>query len=349
MKQRLFILLLMGFHLQLMAQDNPDTKPSGKIVGEVFGDFYYKVAGDTGTTLTGPGEYQTTEKNANAFAIRRFNLGYDYTYNEKFSARILVEGNDGTLLPNANRSVYIKIAQVSWNNIFPGSNLIIGSQSTLTWPRFSERVWAYRKVEKTIMDFRKLGSSFDFGVSLEGSFNKSETLGYSVMIGNGTAQRPETDKHKKYYASIHGKFLDKKLWTEIYFDHEPFGSDGNTTTLKGFIGWQESKLSLGLEPFRQVRHEEGIPNVVRTGIALFGHTALSENVVLILRTDYYNSDSRNTGYKEMFFLAGTDFKVSPNISLIPNIWINTYSAETSEVEDRKSDVVGRITFAFKMQ
>jgi hypothetical protein len=341
------ITALITIHFPLLAQEDNGPTTQGRVLGEFFGDFYYKFQGDTGAILTGPGEYQTTEKNYNAFGIRRVSFGYEHPFNETFTVRILLEGSDASLLPNNTRSIYIKIAQIVWHEIMPGSRLIIGSQTSLTFPRFSERIWGYRNVEKSIIDFRRLGASFDMGVSLEGRFNKQGTLGYALMVGNGTGQKPENDKYKKLYGSINSRLYDKFL-TELYFDWEPDSPTSHTTTYKGFLGYQIKTLTLGLEPFRQITKDVNFPKIIRSGTSLFVRAQVAEKIFTFLRTDFYNPDAGKNGLKEMFFLTGLDFRLQPKLSLIPNVWVNSYFPETADIPDRKSDVVGRVTFSFRL-
>ena len=40
---------------------------------------------------------------------------------------------------------------------------------------------------------RKLGSSNDFGISLQGKLSDKGNIGYNLMIANGTSQKPENN------------------------------------------------------------------------------------------------------------------------------------------------------------
>ena len=62
MKKITFTIFILTIWLGLIAQKVSETKfkPSGKVFGQVFCDFYYKAKGDT--ILEGTGQYQKTEK-----------------------------------------------------------------------------------------------------------------------------------------------------------------------------------------------------------------------------------------------------------------------------------------------
>ena len=57
---------------------------SGRIWGYVFGDFYYKSHSDS-LNRGGNNQYTGIPTNRNAFQFRRIYLGYDYSFNKKFS------------------------------------------------------------------------------------------------------------------------------------------------------------------------------------------------------------------------------------------------------------------------
>ena len=146
MKKVNLLLLFSIFAITVFAQEEKkdEFKPHGKIFGEVFGDYFYKLKSDTIYESTG-GEYQKNKQDDNAFALRRFYLGYEHQFSKQFSAKLMFEGNDGQLLTNGKKSVNVKYYYLKWKDIFPGSDLIIGGQSTPTWSRFTEKIWGDRK------------------------------------------------------------------------------------------------------------------------------------------------------------------------------------------------------------
>ena len=77
-----FTLLILSASAQLQTQDK-----GGKLWGYVFGDYYFKVSGDSSGGST---QYAAYPKSFQAFEIRRVLLGYDYTFSDKFTSSFLL-------------------------------------------------------------------------------------------------------------------------------------------------------------------------------------------------------------------------------------------------------------------
>src|SRR6476659_10590960 len=90
-------LYLSLFSLNSNAQSNPDSsfKPSGKLWGYSFGDYYYKAHSDA-LNRGGANQYTGVEQGRNAFQLRRAYLGYNYDIHPKFSAELLLAAEDNS-------------------------------------------------------------------------------------------------------------------------------------------------------------------------------------------------------------------------------------------------------------
>lgn len=349
MKHKLIIpgfLLLISLQLYCQKETN---EPKGKVTGEFFGDYYYKLNGDTGALLKGPGQYQQLAVKDQRFEIRRFNLGYEYAFNNIFSARLMLEGNNGfTITTKETRGVYIKYAYLQWKNIFKGSDLIFGAQSTPTFATFSEKIWSYRSVEKTIIDFHKQASSNDVGISLSGKLYKN--ISYYLMAGNGRSTSVENNNYKRFYGSVQGSIFDRKLLFQIYGDYERQSEITYNYILKGFLGYQRERYTIGFEPYTFVTTNDSLSkNKSALGISLFARgSVIVQKLNAFYRIDFYNDDlNSKSNYKETFMVFGIDYTPFTGIDIIPNIWINGYNHEVSLVS-RKADIVARITFRYKI-
>lgn len=338
----LSVLLLLALSASgLLSQD----APAGKFSGLVFGDYFYKIQGDS----TGTGsQYSALQKDQQAFQLRRFYLFYDYAFSESFASQFLLEGNDKALT-DGRHGVFIKTAFVEWKNILPLTSLSFGLIPTPTWIAVTEKTWGYRAVEKTIADFRGLGIATDIGVGLKGKFSESGTVSYAAMIGNGSGQKPETNKYKKYY----GSFLYKPssdLIIEGYADFEPSSDDRSTTTLKGFAAYQTESVTVGCEVVSQTQKKAGAAGADRApvGVAAFVRAPFpgAENLGWFARFDYFNPDTKvsSGGFTERFMTAGFDFTPAKNLHVMPNLWVNTFSDKSAADLSRDADIVGRVTF-----
>lgn len=248
-----------------------EFKPSGKLWGYAFGDLAYKGSGDTanGGGRGGSNQYTKDPVGVNMFQFRRIYLGYNYDISKKFSAEFLLAGEDdfasgvlgqgtGDVLADNKFSVYIKLANIRWKNIYKGADLVIGQSATPAF-QISESTWGYRSIERTVSDIRRT-PSFDMGAALHGRFDKDANYGYSVMVANGQSARPENDAFKWFYGDLWAKFMNKKIIVDLYQDYQKVawgvyvkGNNGplrrDRAMTKLFAAYTTPKLTVGFEGF----------------------------------------------------------------------------------------------------
>ncbi len=356
---------------------------SGRLWGYAFGDYYYKAHSDT-ANRGGSNQYTGIAKGADEFQFRRIYLGYDYNISKKFTAELLlaaednvVQGNNaptGDLLSDNKLTFYIKLANIRWKQIFKGTDLVVGQVSTPAFPLLSEKVWAYRSIERTIADIRRT-PSFDLGATLQGSYI-NDNFGYNLMVGNGTSAKPENDKYKWYYADVWAKFFDKHLILDLYADYERLAWNPiihhSRQMVKGYLAYQGKNITIGAEGFIN----KGKSDVVGTtaagkdtldahaqGLSLYIRgTIVPEKLGFFARYDTYNPDknydantySKYSGLtanyepnnKEQFITAGLDFTPVKNVHFMPNIWWNHYDFQGHGGPANSYDLVYRMTFFF---
>lgn len=344
---------MMSFTNNVKAQNSTTFKPHGNIFAKFFGDYYYKLGGEQNTFSHA--QYAKTKKNGNAFDIRRVYFGYTYQFTPDISSKIeLAQEGGGNVLTDGHLAFYLKNAFIAVNNVIPNGTILIGESNTPTFATFTEHIWGYRSVEKTLLDMHHIGGSYDLGLAVKGNFDSNGVFGYYFMIGNGTGANVENNKFKKLYGELHAKLLNKHLLLEAYGDYEGNTQDRSRTTLKGFVGYQNPNLTVGVSAFKQWR-KNAIPvngtymlNQVPQGISFFAHGTLVKGKLNgFIRQDLYNPDSNKNlvSYKQYFTLLGVDYKLSKMVDLMPNIWINSYKAMGNN-PSKKSDVVARVTWYF---
>lgn len=347
-------------------KSNTDTsfKPSGKLWGYTFGDYYYKAHSDP-LNRGGSNQYTGIEKGRNAFQLRRVYLGYSYDISPKFAAEVLLAAEDNTttatgttsgdLLTNSKLSFYVKLANVRWKNIWKGTDFVIGQVATPSFALLTESIWGYRSVERTVADIRRT-PSYDLGATLQGKFDSKANFGYNLMIGNGNGAKPENDKFKWFYGDVYAKFLDKKLVIDLYADYERLNRTPtwhhSRNMLKGFIAYTTPAFTVGLEAF--VNHGQqdvvGMNSLAKDTIsanarAVSGYVkgiVVKDKLGFFVRMDDFNPDvnfksNLYTSYKgltgtyepnnkELFFTAGLDFTPVKNVHFVPNVWYNRYTS-----------------------
>ena len=118
--------------------------------GYMFGDYYYVASG--------------ADKKQNGFQFRRIYLTFDKKLRHKFTGRFRLEASDAGFGSGKKMTPVVKDAYLKYQK--DGRSLVVGLSPTPTWS-FTEKVWGYRSVEKTIIDLNKMGSSRDLGVLFE--------------------------------------------------------------------------------------------------------------------------------------------------------------------------------------
>jgi hypothetical protein len=305
----------------------------GKISGYIFGDYFYEFSHPDATTEA---------LKRNGFQFRRAYFTYDRELSEKFAVRFRLEMNSPDFGKSDLMTPYIKHAYLSWKNLIPESKLYIGVSSTPTW-NISEDVWGYRSVEKTIMDLRKVASSSDLGLALQGKIGEAGVLNYHLMVANGAGTKGETDKNKRVYLNVPIK-IQKSYYLVPYFDYEG-GNDGKEKNLFAvFAGVQKPKFHGGVEVFQKTSNKALANGADKTesGFSAFGAVKAAAKVKLFGRFDVYdpNTDVDNDGNN--FIVAGLDFAPDKNVNLMPNVKIESYQAESKD-----SNVAGELTFFFR--
>ncbi|MBM4169049.1 MAG: hypothetical protein FJ215_07820 [Ignavibacteria bacterium] len=325
-------------------------------------DYLYNVQRDpsigtlSNAALTGQSAFQ-------AFSFRRIYFTYDNSISKDFSGRFRLETEESALSSDGRISVFVKDAYIRWKGIFDGHDAILGIQPTPAY-QVSEDWWGYRSLEKTIMDLRGIVSSRDFGFSLRGRFAEKERFGYHLLVANGSGNRPEGDKYKRYYASVHYN-PSADLQVTLYGDlrvrariRNPYSSnptatvDNNTLTYAAFVGYRPVKeLTIGMEGFLS-RTQNGfdtrslLDDRTAAGLSIFGSLIINPKVTLVGRYDYFGANTSQAGLGDTrsYVLAAIDWKVNERVSIMPNIQFEAYES----VEGRAFDpsVTSRVTFYF---
>ncbi len=343
MKHIFCFFLMVLFVINLSAQDKNAEGNVGpvKFSGLVFGDFFYNADA-----------INPANKDINGFNFRRIYITTDYTINDQFSTRFRMES---AISNGSNIGVFVKDAWLKWKNIFNGSDLVVGMSPT---PAFdvSEGAWGYRSLEKTIMDYFGIVSSRDIGIDLKGKLVENGVVKYWLKIGNGSGNKPETDKYNRYYAQL--QFAPGDFLITLYGDYNsmPQKYDPVDNQLKnnsafvaaGFISYKhENSYALGVEGF--IKSQQNNFSLTPTdmletqsgfGISFWGRAILTETIGIVGRYDMYDPNTNSFVKNDMqsLVLGAIDFKVAKNVSVMPGIEVHTLEGADN------NDITPRVTF-----
>jgi hypothetical protein len=353
--------------LGLFVLSQSSLKAQGKFSGYMFGDYYFNVARDPNfATLANSAANSAAPGGTSfqAFQIRRVYFAYDNDISEKFTTRFRLEMDPSASTFASNKiGVYVKDAYLTWKNIFSGSNLTFGIQPN---PPFdaSEGAWGYRSLEKTIMDLRSIAPSRDYGVALKGKLTGDGMFNYWIMFANGGGNVVETDKYKRYYGQIaikptaeilinvNADFQDRAQILDTYTSK--YVDDG-TVTASAFVTYNQSGVfKVGFEGFMQSQ-SNGFKDVTAgnyksksgLGLSFWASANLQPDLAVVARYDNYdpNTDGDSKGDLRNLIIAGLDWKVDKNVSIMPNVYYESYEAPTG-ASAPKAAVTGRVTLYY---
>lgn len=331
---------VLGTPEQVLSPDSPQNR-AVEVSGYAFGDYYWMA-----------GNHNQNFEDRNGFWIRRAYLTFDKQLNDAIDMRFRFEMNSaGDFTTKKKLTPFIKDAWVRWK--YTGNHrALVGIQPSPT-KEVLERFWGYRSVEKTLLDLQKWGDSRDFGVGFDGNIDSQNKLRYHFMLGNGSGYSSDTNAGKKTLLSLAYYPSDSFIF-EFYNDYEKLPNSSHRRTLQGFVGYQKDWGRLGVQYARQIR--TGSSDLALDSVSVFGVYNLSPRADLIGRFDRMfdpNPDGDRISFIPFnpeasfnFFLAGLDFKVSEEFSLIPNVEVVRYD-EVESGPRPKSDLIPRLTFYYR--
>jgi len=343
------------------AAQEPDY-PRGRISGYLFGDYYYNADGldhhgynasgsDSGQayingSTSANGTPTNITKDLNGIAIRRIYFQADNDLSAKYSTRFRLEADSKALSSDGKISVAVKAAYLQAKNVVPGGNFLVGMLSTPTFEN-PEEFWAYRSIEKTIADFRGIGSSADLGFQMKGFVDSNHKIGYSAMFGNGIGQKPEDNRYKKGYLAIPLR-LTEDFRLEPYIDYEAAAGNMDKVTYKVFAGYESRLGALGVEVLDRVNHQGAAPTREPFGFSVFGRKKVRSNLSAFARWDRWQADSRLANRVDSdLYIGGIDWEPYKDIHFMPNIEANQYTAKGTAPAPPTNDLQARMTVYYK--
>ncbi|MCU7490729.1 MAG: hypothetical protein HF300_04305 [Ignavibacteria bacterium] len=341
----LFSALVLVLANSLAAQE----KPSPKLSGLMFGDYFYNID-----------QRDSSKKNLNGFQFRRIYVTADYTVSESFDTRFRLEADQSasSLTSGGKIGVMVKDAYLKWKNIFPGSDFYFGISPT---PEIetAESFWGYRSLEKTITDLNGIVSSRDLGVDLRGKFDEAGAVKYWVKVGNNSGNAPEVNKYKRFYGML--QFIPLSFFQfTLYGDYASYAPkadalDKKSKSNNSFVGalnlnfFRKDLFSAGIETFYKTQENNFAMDKLSPlktqngyGVSAYAWYRILDRVRLVGRYDKYNPNTdMDKNDRTDLILGAVDFQVDKNVSIMPNLESVKYSGI------KAGDLIGRVTFSYQ--
>jgi hypothetical protein len=333
----------------------PPDFPRGRISGYLFGDYYYNAVGDprhaynaAGADTVNPVNIDGTKnigKDLNGFQIRRLYFQLDNDLSIRFSTRFRLEVDSRSLTSDGKLGVNVKAAYAQARNIFPRADLLFGVLSTTIWEG-SEEFWQYRSIEKTIADFRGLGTAADIGAELKGYVDPGHRVGYTATVANGLGQKPEDNRYKKFYLSLPLRFGDLRV--EPFADYENAFGSSDRATYKLFAGYEARRVAVGLEALDRVNHRPAGGNQEPRGLSIFARGTPSATLAAFARVDFWNPDRRLAKRVDsQLWIAGLDWQPLKDVHVMPNVEATQYDAKGGAAAPAHHDLQARLTLYYR--
>jgi hypothetical protein len=377
--------IILTLFIMMFSSANPVlAQVTSNFSGVFYGDYYYNVDNNV-----------PAEKDRNAFTYRRIYFTFDNSITPDIKIRFRLESESGKYGTTSKINPFLKHAYLEWSNLIPRHVLYFGIEETNAFKN-SEDWWAYRSIEKTIMDLNSISSSADFGVAVKGDIDAKYLHHWLTLMNGGGYSAAEGDRYKKigyalWITPVNGLMIEGYVDYEKQNPKDPqtatvmsAASDytGSTSynTLKGFIGYNHPRFTVGAETFLRTNVKSGIENAAATydstankyrvttsspaDVQRFGYSVFGSWITpvpklkVFARYDYYDNNNADKVYTKFdektgkftsglddentLIIAGLDYIPAGNVHIMPNILIKQYTKEGA-----KNDVVARLTIYLK--
>lgn len=183
------------------------SQSKGKVTGTFFFNYHL--------------DFTKDELQKSAFEIERAFIGYDYTFNDKLSAKVLLDAGKDNV---SDFTYYLRAAQLDYNAT-KWAKISLGMIGLNQFTE-QEKSWGYRYVYRTFQDANHFGTTADLGINTE--LKLYNNLEMNLFVLNGEGFRKVQDNYGKY--KIGGNLVYNPI---------------ETLTLKLYYSEQDSKKLVG--------------------------------------------------------------------------------------------------------
>ena len=342
--KKLSLFLMLATAITLIPKSGYGDLPSGKgnIKGYMVGEYYWAI-----------NHHNETIEGRHGFWFRRIYFTYDNELSEVVKVRLRLEMASAPRFDTyALLTPWVKDAYIDFK--IANLNLTAGIMSPPSFAQI-ENIWGYRILEKTPLDLHRWTSSRDFGISLKGG----KTLPFQIMYANGSSNKSETNKGKKFYGAL--GYSKNGLFIEGMAQFEKTKNDYTEYILQGFGAFQRDWGRVGLQyAFRYSKPADGENSFKYNLISLFVVVNAGEKAELIGRFDKYFGEGYKINYsgskvdyipfadnsESNFIIGAYSYQIHSNVWLIPNVKYVFY--DKVDVGDTpSSDAYVNLTLWFK--
>ncbi|RXP64441.1 hypothetical protein EC396_00235 [Lutibacter sp. HS1-25] len=304
------------------SQENSEN-PKGAVTGKIYFNYHVNT--------------NSNEDQVGAFELTRVYFGYKYKFDDKFSAKVLLDAGKNSA--GSQYTLFVKNAQLDykandWITLTAG---IFGLQQF----KVQEDFWQYRYLYKSLDDEYKFGASADLGVM--GAFKVSEKFRFDVTIVNGegyTNLQDQTGNNRYALNVVYNpiKSLTLKGYVDVMKGIDSKIPDTKTTmtNLAFFAGYKmENVFRIGAEynlMQNAITYNTLAKGYDETGLSFYGAYDINKKWDVFARFDIVHSNTLNseqTSWNNLedgnTIIAGVEYKVRKGINTSLNYRNHDYT------------------------
>lgn len=309
-----------------------DTKISGRL--------YYDL-----THIEDSNRGVKTDKSGFAFDIKRFYLGVDHRFNDRWSMNLTTDFQYSSAI--SSTEIYIKKAYVQYK--LSDAFVLRAGSTDLPWVPFAESWYGMRYIENTLADRLKFGTSADWGIHASGKL-AGGSLEYAVAALNGNGYKnPSRSQGLDFegrlsFSPTSRTVLGVGLYTgTLGRDKETTPALHTANRVNFMAAYMNGNTRLGVEYF-QANNWNNVATVATdkaSGWSLWGSHGLNQaGVTLFARYD--NSQPSRTldpTLRDTYYNLGVEWPVAPGIKLA-TVYKHTEQRNALRTRDLQTDEFG---------
>lgn len=309
-----------------------DTKISGRL--------YYDL-----TNINDSSRGVKTDRTGFAFDIKRFYLGVDHKFNDRWSMNLTTDFQYSSAI--SSTEIYIKKAYIQYR--LSDAFVLRAGSSDLPWVPFAENWYGMRYVENTIADRLKFGTSADWGVHVGGKVANG-SLEYAVAALNGNGYKnPSRSQGLDFegrlsYSPTSRTVLGVGLYSgTLGRDKQTSPALHTANRVNVMAAYMNGNTRLGAEYFR-ANNWNNVSTVATdsaSGWSLWGSHGLNQaGVTLFARYDNsHTSRTLDPTLRDTYYNLGVEWPVAPGIKLA-TVYKHTDQRNALRTKDLRTDEFG---------
>ncbi len=316
-----------------------DTKLSGRM--------YYDV-----TNIDDSKNNIKTDKSGFAFDIKRFYLGVDHTFNDKWSMNLTTDFQYSSAI--SSTEIYLKKAYVQYK--YSDAFVARAGATDLPWVPFAENSYGMRYVENTLIDRLKFGTSSDWGVHASGKL-AGGSLEYAAAALNGNGYKnPSRSKGLDFegrlsFAPTDNIVVGAGVYSGTLGKEKQTVDALHTASRMDFLAaYVSGNTRLGVEYF-QAKNWNNVLTVasdMASGWSLWGSVGLtSGGITLFGRYDQTDlSKSLDPSLQDTYYNLGIEFPITKGVK-VATVYKHTdqnNDAQSKDLETNEFGVWGEFRF-----